>query len=130
MNVEQRKEKALELRSKGCNCCQSVVLACQDLVDVDSEVLRQIAAGFGGGMGCMEATCGALNGAVMIAGLISEGNRTTLLSRKILKDFEGMCKATRCKDLKGIGTGVVLCECPDCIRNAIVALTNNVEISQ
>ena len=29
------------------------------------------------------------------------------------------CGATLCKDLKGRDTGVILCECDDCVRNAI-----------
>ena len=37
----------------------------------------------------------------------------------VLRQFEGMCKATLCKDLKGRDTGVVLCECDDCVRNAV-----------
>ena len=55
------------------------------------EILTNAASGFAVGMGGMEATCGALIG------------------------------ATICKDLKGKDTGVVLCECDDCIRNAIRA---------
>ena len=26
------------------------------------------------------------------------------------------------QELKGVGTGKVLCECPECVRNAVLAL--------
>ncbi len=130
MDLEQRREKAIEFKRNGCNCAQSVVMACQDLCNVDPNVLKQISAGFGGGMGCMEATCGALSGAVMIAGLLSEGKQTTKLARMMLKDFEAMCGAVLCKDLKGRDTRVILCPCEDCVRNAISVLDKNMEISR
>jgi len=38
-------------------------------------------------------------------------------------EFEQRCGATRCKDLKGVGTGQgPLCSCEDCVRNAVQAL--------
>jgi len=33
--------------------------------------------------------------------------------------MEATCGASICKDLKGRDTGVVLCECDDCVRNAV-----------
>lgn len=30
--------------------------------------------------------------------------------------------ATICKDLKGIENGAPLCPCPECVRNAVLAL--------
>jgi len=32
------------------------------------------------------------------------------------------CGATICKDLKGIENGAPLCPCPECVRNAVLAL--------
>ena len=48
---------------------------------------------------------------------ISKGE-TYQYSRQILKKFLDQNKATRCKDLKGVETGVVLRGCQDCIRDA------------
>lgn len=39
-----------------------------------------------------------------------------------VQNFERKCGATICKDLKGIGTGKVLCPCPECVRNAVLSL--------
>ncbi|MBQ6109076.1 MAG: hypothetical protein IJK97_12765, partial [Thermoguttaceae bacterium] len=44
------------------------------------------------------------------------------LSRKVLPRFKELCGgATICRELKGIGTGKVLCSCENCVRNAIKA---------
>ena len=37
----------------------------------------------------------------------------------VLRQFKALCGATVCKDLKGVDTGVVLCPCDDCVRNAV-----------
>ena len=36
--------------------------------------------------------------------------------------FQEKCGATICKDLKGVETGAPLCPCPECVRNAVLAL--------
>ena len=88
---------------------------------MDKELLQQISAGFAVGMGCMEATCGALIGASIIAGLRTKGKGTVKLTKQILTKFKEKSGATICSDLKGIKTGIVLCECNDCVRNAVLA---------
>lgn len=72
-------------------------------------------------MGGMEATCGALIEATMMAGIVKPGKKSAITAREILNKFQEYSGATICKDLKGKDTGVVLCECDDCIRNAIRA---------
>ena len=94
-----RKDYAVQLKHTSCNCCQAVLCAFADEVGMTEDELKRIGAAFGVGMGCLESTCGALIG--------------------VLRQFESMCKATICKDLKGKDTGVVLCECDDCVRNAV-----------
>lgn len=116
-----RVEKAVNYKHNGFNCCQSVVKALADITETDEETLNTIASGFAVGMGCMEATCGALVGAAMMAGLLKEGKGSPVAAREILDKFKKYSGATLCKDLKGRDTGVVLCECDDCIRNAIRA---------
>lgn len=70
----------------------------------------------------MESTCGALIGAVMVAGILTDGKGTPRISKELVQNFERKCGATICKDLKGIGTGKVLCPCPECVRNAVLSL--------
>lgn len=119
--MSDRDNKAVQLKHSGCNCCQAVLLAFEDKLGMDTETLLTIGAGFGSGMGCMEATCGALVGAVMVDDIMNK-RRNPSSARKLLAEFKESCGAVRCADLKGITTGRVLCSCDDCIRNAVRAL--------
>lgn len=120
MTIEERAVRAVELKA-GCNCAQAVALAFADVLPLDEATLMKLAAGYGAGMGCMEATCGALVGAVMAAGLLTDGQGTGRMARATLAGFQDRCGATICKDLKGIATGTVLCPCTECVRNAVLA---------
>lgn len=120
MTIEERAARAVALKA-GCNCAQAVALAFADVLPLDEATLMKLAAGYGAGMGCMEATCGALVGAVMAAGLLTDGQGTGRAARAALAGFQDRCGATICKDLKGIATGTVLCPCTECVRNAVLA---------
>ena len=120
MTIEERAARAVELKA-GCNCAQAVVLSYADKLPFEEETLKKLAAGYGGGMGCMEGTCGALVGAVMVAGMRTDGQGTGRYAREILLGFRERCGATICKDLKGVETGKVLCPCTECVRNAVLA---------
>ena len=120
MTIEERAARAVEIKAN-CNCAQAVALAFADKLPLPEETLKKLTAGYGGGMGCMEATCGALVGAVMAAGLLTDGQGTGRAARATLAGFQDRCGATICKDLKGIETGTVLCPCTECVRNAVLA---------
>ena len=123
MTIEERAAAAAELKAAGrCNCTQAVLKAYEDQLPVDTGTLMKLAAGYAGGMGCMESTCGALIGAVMTAGALTNGVGTPRIARQLVERFEEKCGATICRDLKGITTGVPLCPCPECVRNAVLAL--------
>ncbi len=120
-------ELADELHNKKYNCCQSVLCALADRVDVDEQTLFRMGEGFGAGMGTMDGVCGALSAAVMLAGLKnSDGNleapgskqSTMALSRKLLSTFQERTGSIICRELKGVDTKKVLCSCPECIRIA------------
>lgn len=123
MTNEERIETAANLKATGkCNCTQAVLKVFEDKIPIDDEKLMQLASGFAAGMGGMESTCGALIGAVIVAGFLKEGKGTARYSREIVSKFAEKSGATICKELKGIETGKVLCECPDCVRNAICSM--------
>lgn len=118
-----RASKAVELKHSGCNCAQAVLLAFEDMSGLYADTLKKLGAGFGVGMGCLNATCGALCAAQMLQGLIKYRGAPILADAKMLnKGFEQLCGATECADLKGVKTGRVLCECDDCVRNAVRSL--------
>ena len=68
-------------------------------------------------MGNMEGTCGAITGAGLVLGLVSQGPATKQM-RQIMNKFQERNGATQCKLLKGVGTGKVLRECSDCVADA------------
>lgn len=120
-----KKELAIALHDKKFNCCQAVACAFAEEVGIDEAILFKIGEGFGLGMGCMEGTCGALSGAIMLAGLKnSDGNTsapatkadTYKLSKELLQKFVEKTGSSVCKELKGVETGKMLCSCPDCIK--------------
>ena len=68
-----RVTKAEELFKSGYNCAQSVIGAvCEDL-GYDFNTSVKIAEGFGGGIGRMRLTCGAVSGMVMAVGMLMSG---------------------------------------------------------
>ncbi len=123
-----KKQYAIALHDKKFNCCQAVACAFAEEAGVDEQVLFKAGEGFGFGMGCAKGTCGALSGAIMLAGFQnSDGNleapgtkaSTYEISKKLFEAFEEKCGSTVCRELKGIDTGKVLCTCPDCICNGV-----------
>ena len=66
----ERSEQAKELFLSGYNCAQSVVLSFADDLKFSKELAQKMAAGFGGGMGKQQETCGAVTGAIMVLGLL------------------------------------------------------------
>ncbi len=121
--MTDRQEYAVRMDAGGCNCCQSVLMAFADETDLTEEQLRKLGAAFGVGMGCRDATCGALVGAGMALGLLKyRGKPVARDAAQLLGRFRELSGATLCHELKGRETGVVLCACSDCIRNAVTAL--------
>lgn len=122
-----RVQKALENHKKGMNCCQAVACAFADALGVDENLVFAMGEGFGAGMGGMECTCGAVSGAVLLAGLKSSSKdaanpttkgKTYRLSKEIVKEFGMKNGSVICKELKGTETGNVLRSCDGCIEDA------------
>ncbi|MBR4523048.1 MAG: C_GCAxxG_C_C family protein [Kiritimatiellae bacterium] len=121
MTTQERREYGAELKRE-MNCCQAVLVAFADRLGKDADELKLMGSGFGSGMGTMEGTCGALVGAIMVSSLLSPQGEAAKNSRAIMPRFKELCGgATICRELKGVGTGKVLCSCEDCVRNAILA---------
>lgn len=125
--MSDRISKALANHDKNFNCCQSVACAYCDLVGVDEATMFKAGEAFGLGMGGMNGTCGAIAGAVLLAGFKNSSANlehpdskanTYKLSAAILKAFEEKNGATLCRELKGIETGNILRSCPGCIEDA------------
>ena len=121
MTTQERMEYAARRKSE-MNCCQAVLVAFADKLGKGEDELLRLGSGFDSGMGTMEGTCGALVGAIMASSLLSPAGEAMKNSRAIMPKFKELCGgATICHDLKGIGSGKVLCSCEDCVRNAVRA---------
>lgn len=124
--MEDRVKRALENHKKGYNCSQSVACAYCDLVGVDEDEMFRMMEGFGLGMGCMSGTCGALSGAVALAGMRNSAGCENPVSKKqtyalaagLLNRFEEKNGSVVCGELKGVQTGHVLRTCDGCIEDA------------
>jgi len=104
----KRSEKALQLYSNGFNCAQSVIASFADILNVTEETAVRMAAGFGGGMGRMQETCGAATGAFMVIGFLrgkyKEGDdesneRTNKLIQEFSRQFTKAHGSVNCKAL-------------------------------
>ena len=122
--MESRVEKAAERKMCGYNCAQAVACTYCDLAGIDEETARNLTQGFAVGIGgSMEATCGAVIGAVNVLGLINKNPQKTMQgSRRIIQSFKEQNGTVICKELKGINDGIVKRECIDCVRDAAALL--------
>ncbi|ARP50614.1 MULTISPECIES: C-GCAxxG-C-C family protein [Caproicibacterium] len=123
--MESRIPKALERHRTGYNCCQAVACTYCDLVGVSEDQMFRLAEAFGAGMGGMKETCGAVSGAMLLAGMKSSGGMrqrtkggTYALSREIVNAFLKKNTTAICKDLKGTESGIPLRSCDGCIEDA------------
>ena len=124
-----KQEMAEKLHSKGYNCAQSVVCVFADEVNIPKEVLFKATEGFGAGVGTMEGICGALSGAVMIAGLKNstanleapDSKASTMkISKQLLTTFKDRVGSITCREIKGNNPDrKVLCSCDDCIKHGV-----------
>lgn len=125
--MKSRIEETIARHDRGFNCAQAVACTYCDLVGLDEKTMFAATEALGAGMGGMQATCGAVSGACVLAGMKnscadldqpkSKGS-SYKLSRQIVAEFIEQNGSCVCKELKGVDTGVVLRSCPDCIRDA------------
>ena len=73
MTLNERKILATELRKKGYNCSQSVLLAFSDITGLNEETASKLSIAFGGGIGGQGNVCGVVSAISMIAGFKTNG---------------------------------------------------------
>ena len=65
-----RGEKAKEYFLQGYACSQAVALAFVDVMGIDAESIVKIMLPFGGGLGRLRLTCGAVSGMAAVIGIV------------------------------------------------------------
>ncbi len=104
------KKEAIERFRSGYNCSQSVLSSMSGRINSDVSFLEKIASGFGGGMGHMQGTCGAVTGSFMTISLYcgnkyhNNHERTEEAYKHIKKfdsEFRKLHGTTNCMELIG-----------------------------
>jgi len=92
------------------NCAQAVTTAYAADLGLDMNKALQVSVGFGGGMGRLQETCGAVSGAIIVLGLSSgfkEGdgrdriNEVYAKVRQLIANFTKEKGTVKCRDLLG-----------------------------
>lgn len=106
-----KKAAAVETFGKGFNCSQAVLSVFCEELGLDSRTAARIASGFGGGIGHMAETCGAVTGAVMVISLKKgmtipdhpfKSNQLVYATiDPFIKEFIKRNKSVKCRDLLG-----------------------------
>lgn len=105
-----RVELAVSLFKQGFSCSQAVLAAYGECFGLDRDLALRVAAGFGGGMGRMAQTCGAVTGAFMLIGMRygnvdararQEKERTYELVREFADRFHNRHGSLICRELLG-----------------------------
>lgn len=113
--MEDRVEKAVGLFKNGYNCAQAVFVAYADLYDIDEVTAFKLSTAFGGGMGGLRETCGAISGMTMIVGLKDgvckpydkEGKKRNYETVQFLvNEFRQENGSIICKQLLGLEEGL------------------------
>jgi C_GCAxxG_C_C family probable redox protein len=103
-------DRALDLFAKQFNCAQAVLAACGPAENLSEPDCLRIAAAFGGGIGRLGETCGAVTGALMVLGLRFGGQAGPDPAAKaafyervgdLISRFKGRNTSILCRDLLG-----------------------------
>ena len=100
--------KAVELFKTGYNCAQSVFGAFAEDMGLDLEFALKISSGFGGGMGRLRETCGAVTGGIMVLSMkygytdapgdAAKANLYAIV-QKFVKEFTAEFGTAKCDEL-------------------------------
>ena len=105
-----KQERALDLFARQCNCAQAILATYGPAAGLDEQHCLKLAAPFGGGIGRLGETCGAVSGALMVLGLrYTPANWPDASAKAALyervRDFVGRFKARNpsiiCRELLG-----------------------------
>ncbi|MBQ7089420.1 MAG: C_GCAxxG_C_C family protein [Clostridia bacterium] len=113
---------AMDFHQQGYNCAQAVALPFCEEMGLDAAVVKRATEGFGAGMGGRTQTCGALSGAVFVAGMRNADATdpaskmdTYKVCAKMSEEFVAHCGSGVCEVIKGLTGGDMLCSCNECI---------------
>jgi C_GCAxxG_C_C family probable redox protein len=87
-----RAERAKAYFSEGYACSQAVALAFADVCGLEEEVIKKMMLPFGGGLGRLRLTCGAVSGMAAVIGMaFSNGENTPENKKKVYAIVQELC---------------------------------------
>lgn len=87
-----RAEKAKEYFLQGYACSQAVALAFFDVIGLDEDTIKKIMLPFGGGVGRLRLTCGAVSGMAAVIGMLfAEAENTPENKKKTYAITQELC---------------------------------------
>ena len=120
--MAKKLDLAMDYHKQGYNCAQAVAMPFCKEMGLDTALVKRATEGFGAGMGGRQQTCGALSGAVFVAGMLNASPTdptskmdTYQVCAKMSEDFVAHCGSGVCAEIKGLNGGNMLCSCNDCI---------------
>jgi C_GCAxxG_C_C family probable redox protein len=106
--MKTKTDQAIISFKSGLNCAQAVLAAYSDDLSFDNSLSLNISCGFGGGMGRLQETCGAVTGSFMVLGIYNGKKYTDNTDKKEVtysmiqvfsKRFKSIHGAIDCKSL-------------------------------
>jgi len=101
-------EQAVSYFQEGFNCSQSILASYCTEFGLNQSIALKLATGFGGGMGRLGKTCGAVSGALMVIGLKygrdkiednTSKEKTYTIVQKFINKFIKLNKSISCNEL-------------------------------
>ena len=108
---KSRIEEVVATHAEGFSCAQALLAVYGPGLGMDRETALKVAGGFGGGMGRMAGTCGAVTGAYMVIGLVHSMTKRGDLPqkelsyeyiRKFAEKFRERNRTLVCRELMGV----------------------------
>ena len=108
---ENRVEEVTITHAEGFSCAQALLAVYGPELGLDRETALKVAGGFGGGMGRMAGTCGAVTGAFMVIGLLHsmtkkgdlpQKERSYEYIRQFADSFRKRNGSLVCRELMGV----------------------------
>jgi C_GCAxxG_C_C family probable redox protein len=106
--MESIEEKAIRTFRSGLNCAQAVLTAYSEEMKFDNNLALSVSCGFGGGMGRLQETCGAVTGSFMVLGIFNckkltdnkdRKEATYSMIQKFSQEFKQLNGTTDCMEL-------------------------------
>lgn len=118
--LQQRLERARELRAQGYVCSQCVLMAFPDVTGLSDTQAASVSIGLGGGVGGQGDVCGCVTSMAALCGCASQGNpqlkpQTYSAVRTLSEEFMAENGSMQCRALKQSGKK----PCMQLIENAV-----------